>query len=361
MKKKICFISHSRPEQLCGVSLYYKNLLGKLNKDKRLDITLAYFGNKDQAYTEDGLNYIEIKKSKLRIPYFENNFKIRKFLSENYFRIVFTTGGPWTWFYYKPIYQKLFHIYHGTVFYFNKNHFKRFNLIKRFILSPLLLLSWFAEKPHSDVDKIICVSNKVQRQVKHLYGYHPLKVIRTGVSLAEFKPREMPTEHLLGLFVGGGGFYTKGLDRAVKLSKEIYKLNKNYRLLVIGPDKDKVNHLLNEKFIIFLEDVPRHKMKDYYNKCKFFLMMSTYEGGAPTLTTSESMASGCLTVCSEDSQQEIIKDGINGIIISNFDKKDAERILKNIDNKKIIKNSLNTIKELSLDKWSSKFLKLLDM
>ncbi|MFH1376191.1 MAG: hypothetical protein ABIH25_01000, partial [Candidatus Woesearchaeota archaeon] len=135
---KVCFISHSRPDELCGVSLYYKNLLGELKKDKRLDITWAFFSDKDNKYSNDGLNYIEIKKSKLKIPYFENNFKIRKFLNDNYFHKVFTTGGLWTYFYSKPFYQKLFHIYHGTVFYFNLNHFKRYNILQKIIISPLL-------------------------------------------------------------------------------------------------------------------------------------------------------------------------------------------------------------------------------
>jgi len=355
--KKICFISHSTPTELCGVSLYHKNLLNYLKKNKELNITWTYFGTENKKYSKDGLNYIEIKKSKFKIPYFENNFKVRKFLNENYFRIVFTTGGPWTWFYSKPIYQKLFHIYHGTVFYFNKNHLKRFSPIKRFFISPLLLLSWIAEKPHKDVEKIISVSNKVQLQVKRLYGEQDVTMIRTGVDLNEFKPRSVTTKHLYGLYIGGGGYYTKGLDRAIKLSKELHKLNDNYRLIVIGPDKKKVGHMLNEKFIKFIEDVPRDEMKNYYNKAKIFLCMSRYEGGAPTLVTSEAMASGCLTICSKDSQQEIIKDNVNGLIISNFDKDDAKRILNNIDNKKIIKNSLKTIQKLSLDKWANKYLK----
>jgi len=355
--KKICFISHSPPNELGGVSLYYKNLLHNLIKNKNLNITWIYFGIKDRKYSKDGLNYIELKKSIFKIPYFENNYKVKNCLKSNPFKIVFTTGGPWTYFYSKPFYQKLFHIYHGTVFYFNLNHFKRFSPIKKFLFSPLLLLSWISERPSKKVDKIICVSNKVKRQVENIYGKQNIKVIRTGVNLHEFKPRKSKVKNLRGLFIGKGNYYTKGLDRAVKLSREIYKLNNNYRLIIIGPDKSKVKHLINENFIEFLEDVPRDEMKYYYNKAKIFFCSSRYEGGAPTLVTSEAMASGCLTTCSEDSRQEIIKDNVNGLIISNFDKDDAKRILNNIGNKNIIKNSLKTIQKLSLDKWANKYLK----
>src|SRR5690606_8885140 len=132
----------------------------------------------------------------------------------------------------------------------------------------------------------------------------------------------------------GGGYWTKGFDRAVKLGKEIYKLDKKFKLLVIGPDYKKVKHLLNEPFIIFLKDIPRGKMPLYYSASDIFFNMSRYEGGAPTLVTSEAMASGCLLVCSKDSEQEIVKDGENSLIISEFGKKDAKRVTDIFKNKK---------------------------
>lgn len=360
MKKKVCFISHSPPEELGGVSIYYQNLLNYL-KDKDLNITWTYSSNQNYKYSKKKIHYVELKQGKF-LKYFENNFGIRKFLKENKFDIVFTTGGPWTWFYNKPINQKLMQIFHGTVYYFNKNHLKQFNLFERVLCSPLLLISWLVEKPHKKVDKIICVSNKVKKQVKNLYGKQNIQVIRTGVNLNEFKPREMPkTDKLYGLYIGGGGYWTKGLDKAIDLSREIYKLNNNYRLVVIGPDEEKVSDLIDKEFVIFLKDVPRGKMKHYYNLCDFFIITSRYEGGAPTLTTSEAMASGCLVACSKDSEQEIIKNNINGLIIDKFDKQDAKRILNNVENKEIIKNSLNTIKKLSLENWSNEYFKLLNL
>ena len=71
------------------------------------------------------------------------------------------------------------------------------------------------------------------------------------------------------------------------------------------------------------------------------------------------MASGCMVVASKDSQQEIIRNNYNGLIISKFDEKDAKRILKNIHNKKLTKNSLKTIQKLSLESWGDKFLEII--
>lgn len=357
--KSVCFITQSNPDFLGGVSLYNKNLLNYL-KTKKLNITWAYFGNIDRKYEKEGIIYIEIKKSIFNFKVIENNFKIRKFLKNNYFDIVFTTGGPWTLFYKNPHEQRIIHIYHGTVYHFNKNHLKRFGILKRILFHPLLFLSKLAEYPHYDRDKIICVSNKVKKQVEDLYGEYNIKVIRTGVDLNEFKPRIIKTKYTYGLFIGKGNYYTKGLDRAIKLSKYLYELNNNYRLLVIGPDEDKVKDLLNEEFVVYLKDIPRDNMKYYYNIAKIFFCMSRYEGGAPTLVVSEAMASGCLVTCSKDSQQEIIKNNYNGLIISKFDKNDAKRILKNMDNKELINNSLKTIQKLSLENWGNEFLKIIE-
>jgi len=355
--KKVCFITHSPPNYLGGISLFHKHLLNYL-KDKNLDITWAYFGKEDRTYKSEGLNYIELKRSFFQPKFVENNYKIKKFLRKNYFDVVFTTGGPWTYFYFKPMTQRIIHVFHGTVFHFTKNHMKRFGLTKKIFLYFLLPFCKFSEYTYWGSDKIICVSNKVRNHVKKLYSEDKIEVIRTGVDIKEFKPRKIKTKRLYGLYVGGGGWYTKGLDRAVKLSKEIYNLNKNYRLIVIGPDKNKIGDLLDEEFIEFKENVPRKEMKYYYNIADIFFCMSRYEGGAPTLATSEAMASGCMIVCSRDSRQEILKNNLNGLVTRSFGKACAKRIL-NADREKLIKNSLETIKEFSLEKWGDKFLEII--
>ena len=45
--------------------------------------------------------------------------------------------------------------------------------------------------------------------------------------------------------------------------------------------------------------------------------------------------------------------------MSKFNETDARKILDNLQNKTLIKNSLNTIKKLSLKNWGNEYLKLL--
>ena len=377
MKKiKICFMTiNCPPNYLGGYALYHKNLIKYITTHhKNLEISWVYFGNKDNSYTKGGVKYFELKSNKLQsFMSLGRHLKLTKFFTKNHFHIINTIGGLWTFFYKKKKHQKIIHTFHGTAYYFNKNHFKRFNLLQKILFSPLLLISWLGEKPHKKADKIICVSEKVKRQVQKLYGKKKdIKVIRTGVDLKNFKVRNknkikeklnLDLNKTYGLYVGGGGYWTKGLDRAIKLAGEINKVNKKFKLIIIGPDEKKVKHLVNRKFVIFLKNIPREKIPYYYNASGVFFCMSRYEGGAPTLVTSEAMASGCLIVCSKDSEQEIIEDEKNGLIVENFGKEAAEKVLKILEDKKkkenIIKNAMETIKELSLEKWGKKTMEVL--
>ena len=69
------------------------------------------------------------------------------------------------------------------------------------------------------------------------------------------------------------------------------------------------------------------------------------------------MATESLSICSEDSQQEIINKN-NGVIINKFDGGDANKILEILNNKKererIIKASLKTIRGLGVMEWAEK-------
>lgn len=381
MKKiKICFVGlHGSPEFLGGGNLFYKNLINYIySKYKNIKISWVYFGKENKKYIKDNVGYIELKSSRLQsLLFLKDNLTLAKFLTKNYFDVINTSTGMWTYFYKKKKKQRIIQIFHGTVYYFNKIHFERLNLIGKILMIPLLCVSWLTDLPkRKNTDAIICVSKKAKRQVEKLYGkMDNITVIRTGVDLKDFKARgkkkvkeklNLNKNGIYGLYVGRGGYWTKGLDRAVELSKEIYNLNKNYRLIVAGADYKKVKHLINKEFVVYFEKLGREEIPYYYNASDIFFCLSRYEGGAPTLVTSEAMASGCLIVFSEDSEQEIIENEKEGIIINfkncNY-KKEAERIIRILNNKnklkKIVKNSSKKIKEISLKKWGGKYINAL--
>lgn len=376
-KTEMCLIS-SNPNFDGGVTLFTKNLINYLqSSNKDINFTWIYLGREDKNYTEKGVNYIQIKTPNIFfLEDFSFNRKVKNILNNKKFDIINSHAiwGYWMKNYIKKERQSIIHTYHGSTYYFINSSRNRFGIIKRIILLPLLIPAYYLEKPPiKKADKIICVSEKVKRQFEILYkSKREMNVLRTGVDLNNFKIKNkdlirknlnLEKKKTYGLYVGRGGFWTKGLDRAISLSEEIYKRNKDYKLIVIGSDYKKVKHLLEKEFIIFLEKIPRDKIPDYYCASDLFFCLSRYEGGAPTLVVSEAMASGCFLVCSKDSNQEIIQDNENGLIIAGFKEKEAERILKTLKDRKlkenIIKNSINTIKKLSLEDWGSKYSKLI--
>lgn len=376
-KIKICFVSEN-PKTIGGMSLFVKNLISYIQQQKEeFEITWIHRSEENKEISREGIKYLGMKLPNMFLMKdLVFNKKIKRFLERNDFDIINSHAiwGHWMKNYKKKKDMKLVHTYHGTTYYFYKDHFKRLGFFKKVLYSPLLMFGYFIERtPTRKADKIICVSEKVKRQVESLYGKQKnISVIRTGVNLKDFRPRNkdktrtqlnLDKDKIYGLYVGGGGYWTKGLDRTIKLGKEIYSKNKKFRLIIIGPDYKKVKHLLEEKFIIFLQNIPRNKMPLYYSASDLFFCMSRYEGGAPTLVTSESMASGCLLISTESAEQEIIADKHNALIVNNYDKKDAEKILNILKNKaekeRIIKNSIKTIKDLSLEKWAKKYLEVL--
>lgn len=362
--KKICIIS-ADPFFLGGVGLYTWNIVHYLKNNGKYEIFWVYKGREDKIYKKKGVTFVELKSlAKYPISEIFFNFRIKKFLEKNNFDII-NSHAIWGFWLrnYKKEGQKMIHTYHGSTYHFFKNHFKRPELTKKVMSLFSAILGFFMEKPPWEkADKIICVSEHVKKELIGLYNKRKnVEVIVAGIDLKIFKPRDkkitrrklgLDSNKMYGLYVGRGGYWTKGLDRVIRLSEEIYKINENYRLIVIGPDYNKIKRLISSEFVNLLPPQSRIELPFYYNASDIFFNLSRYEGGDPTLATGEAMASKCLIVCSKDAKQEVITDKENGLIIREDYEKEAKRIISLLNNKKefqnITKNSLRDIRRSSL-------------
>jgi len=372
-KLKLGIILASDPNFLGGLAQYQKNLIPFLSK--KFNIFLISKGSENKK--EINKDFISFEIKALKIPFIGNLFfesRVKKFLKKNKFDIINSHGFTGLWMNSLKRNTRLIHTYHGSTYHFYKNHLKRFNELKRILFSPILLIPYFFERAAmKKADKVICVSEHVKKDLIKLYGSRKnIGIIRTGVDLKIFKQRnkkdiikklKLDFNKIYGLYVGRGSFWTKGLDKTINLSKEIYKSNNNFRLLIIGAEKEKVKHLLDKKFTILLPPQKRKDIPNYYCASDIFFSMSRCEGGAPTMVTSEAMASENLIITDKEANQEIFQDEENGIILKENYSKEAKRILNIIKNKrklkKIINNSLKTIKNLSLEKWAERYLDFL--
>lgn len=374
--KKIAIIG-TNPDFLGGIATYQNKILSALIK-RGFSPTLIYSGNDDKKYIKNGINFLEIKVPNIYpLDQISMNLKLGKIVRKENFDVI-NTHAVWGAGIPKTHRKFQIHTYHGTTYFFIKNHYSRLNFLKKVVTIPLLMYAYLIEKsPAIRAKKIICVSDKVLVELKELYGkIERSEIVRSGTNLHDFKPINktrakqnisLNRTNFYGLYVGRGGYWTKGLDRVVKLSEEIYRLNKNYRLIVGGADEKKVKSLINKPFIVYKPILDRTEISKYYGAAELFFCLSRYEGGAPTLVTGEAMACGCLVICSKDSKQEVIKDKENGLIINcehaNY-KNEAKKILKLLENKKrkavITANSIETIKKIS-EEWEEKYLEAMGL
>ena len=376
--KKICFISGSSPSFLGGISLYQRNLIDYAKKKKlNLDFTWIYPGSENKKYILEDIKCFEVKSNK--IPFlreFDFSRKTRRIIDKENLDIL-NTHANWGYClkrYVKKKDQKITHTYHGVTLPYLKIQLKKFGFLKRSLLSPILLAAYFLEKPPmKKADKIICVSEKVKKELQQIYpSKNNMEVIRTGVNISQFKEISkertrkdlgLPKEKIYGLYSGREGYWNKGLDRAVSIGKEIYKNNNNFRLIVIGSNEAKCRKYLQEEFIIYKGVIERKEISKYYSACDFFFFLSRSEGGAPTLVVGEAMASGCFIVFSKDSTQDIITNEREGLIVDSFGEKSAKKILEILNDekklKKIKESAKKKIKEFDLNSWGNKYFKVL--
>lgn len=375
--KKICFISGSSPKFLGGISLYQRNLIDYAKKKKLgLKFSWIYPGRENKRYSLKEINCIEVKSCKSPfVKEFDFARKARKIINKEHFDFI-NTHANWGYFlkkYKKKENQKIIHTYHGVTYPYMKIQFSRFGFFK-YLFYPLLPFIYQIEKPPiKKSDKIIYVSEKVKKELEKLYGKRKnVYVIRTGVNLEDFKklPKEksrdelnLEKEKIYGLYSGRGGYWNKGLDRAIILGEKLYKKNKNFRLIVIGSDKKKCEKYLDKKFVIYKGVINREELSKYLSASDFFFFLSRYEGGAPSLALSEAIASECLTICSKDSRQEIFENKKDCLIINNYGKESAERILGILGDKgklkEIREGAKKRIKEFGLEGWGKKYFEVL--
>lgn len=376
MNKQICFVMDASPKFLGGTSIYVLNFIKYLQSKKlKFKITCIFPGELDREYIEGEIKFIEVK-NKYFFPINMHLYtkKVAKILSTKRFDYINSQAMAGNYLrYYVPKNSFITNTYHGVAYYFYKIHFEEKSLLKKIgALYYMFFGRYFEKAAINRANKIISVSNHVERELKKIYGSpHASEVIRSSVDLLKFKLRDrkailtelsLAENKIYGLYVGRGGPWRKGLDRAINLSRELYKLNNKYFFIIIGPTENMENKKIISKLSGKYRYIPiadRDLLSKYYSLSDIFFCFSRYEGGAPILTLGEAMASGCIPICSKDSNQEIIEKNKNGILINDFKENSAKKVINLIKNKKQIskikRENKIKIKDFSIALWGEKY------
>ncbi len=173
-------------------------------------------------------------------------------------------------------------------------------------------------------------------------GHKRITFIPNGVDTEAFKPTQekeqlrakfsIPNDATVLLSVGRL-VYHKMPFKLIDIFEKIQRASREYVLLVAGKGKlfEPVKEYTKEKNVNnvrFLGFMPEETLPDLYACADFFIIISTYEGGEPTLTVAEAMASGLPCIVSDiPNLQLVVEDAQCGIAIDFSDtEKAAERI-----------------------------------
>ena len=205
------------------------------------------------------------------------------------------------------------------------------------------------EKGYANAKKIACRSEALKTKFLKLYPEYGFKtfVCYSGIREEFIKkhswspqnpPRVLSCAHLIK---------RKNIDKVIKACENI-----NVKLTIIGSGKEFSRLKRISSKPLFLGELPHDKVLEEMRKSDIFVLPSTNETFG--MVYLEAMASGCITVCSEnDGIAGIIKDEQNG-----FFWKDniIEKIISSSDNEKILSNSYKTIQNYTLEKACLNYL-----
>jgi len=225
--------------------------------------------------------------------------------------------------YYKP---KIFIHFHGLMI--------KYKSIKSMILE--LLKYPIIRKIIKNADVLIGVSNKVSNELRSKFKNKRVHTIYNGVDLKLFYPYgSISSEDKISIACIGNLIESKGQYYLINaLKKCIDDLpGHKIKLNIIGTGikeneyKELVGCLGLEKYILFYGEMDQSEIAELLRKTDIFILPSYFE--ALGCVYLEAMASETATVgCRGQGIEEIITDGINGMLVRPKDIEDIEKVIK---------------------------------
>lgn len=236
-----------------------------------------------------------------------------------------------------------------------------------FIQSNPKLFKWranFQREVYSNCKGVFTMSYWLREHLINYTGLSPEKVHYIGAGI-NLDTNRITNEKRYGnkiLFVGRD-FYRKGGDLVVKAFQKLKDEMPNAELYIAGPksEPEEIHH--KPEGITFLGDISYNELSNYFNKCDIFCMPSRFEPFG--LVYIEALVYGMPCIVNNDfAMKEVVKDGVNGYLISNEDIDDLKEKMKLLLNdetikKNVINNRENYIKEYSWDTVADRVLNII--
>jgi glycosyltransferase involved in cell wall biosynthesis len=344
-RKKILFLTTLFPdENKKWYCVFIKHLAAGLSKlDCDVTVLVLKNSNKESVTTTETNNfkviYYNKKYDKIdsRIPYY-NQHKYRRIIKiiNNYidlknidvlhihfFDLSLLKLSNLIIKYYKP---KIFIHFHGLMI--------KYKSIKSMILEWLKFP--ITRKIIKNADVLIGVSNKVSNELRSKFKNKKVHTIYNGVDTKLFYPDDnINSGNNISIACIGNLIESKGQYYLINALKKCSNSLPGYKikLKIIGTGvkeddyKELVNFLGLEKNISFYQEMEQPKIAELLRKTDIFILPSYFE--ALGCVYLEAMASGTATIgCRGQGIEEIIIDGINGMLVRPKDIEDIEKVIK---------------------------------
>lgn len=201
----------------------------------------------------------------------------------------------------------------------------------------------------------VCKTTEARKYLQKHVKLSRTCVIPVGVDSSRFYADSKSESNSLELLAVGNLLPLKNYPLVIEVLHELAKIRPEVRLTIIGsgPDKEKIRRLVEKKNlsnkVCLIEQVPNNKMREFYNKASLMILLSKIEIFGMVIL--EAMACGCPVMASATpGASDVIKDNINGFIVSKMDPSDIAGRISRIfdDNMKlgiIRENAVRTIRE----------------
>ncbi|MET3114436.1 glycosyltransferase involved in cell wall biosynthesis [Pedobacter sp. CG_S7] len=183
------------------------------------------------------------------------------------------------------------------------------------------LLKWISYVIYRESKAIVIPSKGIEdcmKQTKVFQNLKNYKVIRNPINIFKISSniKVHPKKFILG--VGRLG-YEKGFDQLILAfgSLKFYDID----LLIVGDgiEKQNLNELitkLNLQNRVYLVGA-KNELLDYYKQAELFVLPSRNEGYPNALIEAMSNGCACVAMNCEFGPSEIIKNGVNGLLVEN--------------------------------------------
>lgn len=207
------------------------------------------------------------------------------------------------------------------------------------------------EKAYKNAKCIACRSYVLRDKFLKLYPQYAKKtfVAPSGIEEEKIVKRKWQEKDKIKVLTCGQFIKRKNIDKVVKASDKF----ENIELTVIGSGPQKLEKISDKP--IFLGQISREEVLGKMRESDVFILPSKNETFG--MVYLEAMASGCITVCSQnDGVDGIIKDGVNGFLCNDVEETIA-RIIDFEDKDLILENSYKTIKNYTDELVANHYLK----